>query len=107
MRAIVLSLAVLASCAAPAPAPAPAKEPSRFDTRITLDLNRASFEEAVDQIARLSKLNVILDRTKDISGIVTLSVNQVPAGEVLEAVAKTFGFKVVRIDKYNIARITS
>jgi hypothetical protein len=107
MRAFVLSLAVVASCASPAPAPAPAEPSSTTDTRITLALNRASFRDAVDMIAKLSNLNVILDNTKDLSGTVTMSVTDVPAGEVLEAVAKTFGFKVVRVPKYNIVRITS
>ena len=104
MRAIVLSLAVLASCAAPAPAQT---EPtSKFDTRITLAMNQATLAEALSRVAKESGLNIILNGGVDRRAICTFSVSDVPASEVVEAIAKTFGLKVVR-EKYDILRITS
>src|SRR5688572_6547192 len=111
MRAFSLSLLVLASCASPLPAdvppPTPTEKPSIFDRPITISLRRATAREAFSQIARLSHLNVILNGDVGERGIVTLSVKDVPACEVLEAVAKTFGLKATRVDPYDIVRISA
>jgi len=110
MRAIVLSLAVLASCAAPAPAPAPAPAKpvavSNFDAPISLNLQQVPAREVIKQIAKMSRLNVILNNSRpDTSTAVTVSFNEVPAGEALELVAKLIGYQALRVEKHNIVRI--
>lgn len=107
MRAFSLSLLVLASCASLTPAePAPTEEKaSRFDTRISFQLQRASLHEALSLITRKSGLHIVVQ--PGVSGTLTMSVNDVPAGEVVEAVAKTFGLKATRVDSLDIVRVSA
>ena len=105
MRALIPVLLILASCATPAPAPTPEKQPSAFDETITLHLQRATILEAFDQIARLSRLSVLMGNDLG-DGTVTMSVNNRPAGELLEAVAATFGLKVTRLEPPNMVRVS-
>lgn len=108
MRAFLLSLLIMACCASPAAdpptPPAQSEPPSNFDTPISLDLQRASLREALDRIARLSNLNIIYGVDMDRGGILTMSVHERPAGEVLDAVAATFRLKVIRM-KDDVARV--
>ncbi len=92
----------------PAPAPSPAKSnvPSNFDAPISLNLQNVPAREAIDQIARMSRLNVILNTARpDTSTAVTVSFKEVPAGEALELVAKLIGYQALRVEKHNIVRI--
>ncbi len=98
MRAFHLSLLILASCASPDPA-APV---SRFETPISMAVIRAEAREVFTEIAQKSGLNIIMPM--EIPGTVTLSVNKVAAGEVLDAVAATFRLKVTRM-KNDMARV--
>jgi len=98
--------ATTAPAEAPVPPPAKPGPVSNFDAPITLNLRRVPFREAIEQIARMSKLNVILNNSMpDTSGTVTLSFHEVPAGEALEAVANVIGFQALRVEKYNIVRL--
>lgn len=104
----LLALAVLAGCSSgPAPAPsedvASANSPAPKDTRLTLNFQRADLKTVFDLIARSTGLNIILE--KGASGRLTMSTNNLPAGDILEAVAKTFDLKLVYAPG-NIVRVS-
>src|SRR5262245_15558238 len=67
-------------------------EPPKAETRITYAVQKADLRTAVEQIARRGNLSVILDA--DVPGTLSMSLNEVPPRDALEAVAKTFSLKV-------------
>lgn len=105
MRVFIPALLLLASCATPTPAPAPVEEKpvSPFERRITFNLQRASINTAFDLIARLTGLDIIVN--KEAAGTLTMSVNNLPAGEVVDAVAKTFGLVAIRQEDPFLIRV--
>ena len=102
MRILIPALLLLASCASPAPASKVGSAPD--EGRITFHMQRADVREILDLIARRGRMSIILDG--DVKGTATLSVDNLPAREVLEAVAKTFNLKL-KDESAGIVRVSA
>jgi len=70
--------------------------------RLTFNFRDADIKVVIDMIARVSGANLIV--SPDVKGSITLSINNVPWNEVLEAVVKTLGFITVK-ESFGIIRI--
>ncbi len=70
--------------------------------RLTFNFRDADIKVVIDMIARVSGANVVI--APEIKGSITLSINNVPWTNVLEAVVKTLGFTTVR-EAFDIIRI--
>lgn len=70
--------------------------------RLTFNFRDADIKVVIDMIARVSGANLII--SPDVKGSITLSINNVPWNEVLEAVVKTLGFITVK-EAFGIIRI--
>ena len=67
---------------------------------------RGDVREVLDAIAMQGNLNLILDSgVLESTSRVTLSLNDVPAGDAIEAVAKMFDLKVTR-ERHDTLRIS-
>jgi len=70
--------------------------------RLTFNFRDADVKVVIDMIARVSAANIIV--SPEVKGSITLSINNVPWNDVLEAVVKTLGFVTVR-ENFGIIRI--
>ncbi len=70
--------------------------------RLTFNFRDADIKVVIDMIARVSGANLII--SPDVKGTITLSINNVPWSEVLDAVVKTLNFTTVR-ESFGIIRI--
>lgn len=73
--------------------------------RVSFNFPKAKLSDVIDMIARLSNANIIV--APDVLKIdppVSVTVNNVPWGDVLNALVKSAGFLAVR-EKYDIVRI--
>jgi type II secretory pathway component GspD/PulD (secretin) len=70
--------------------------------RLTFNFRDADIKVVIDMIARVSGANIIV--SPDVKGQITLSINNVPWNEVLNAVVKTLNFTTVR-EAFGIIRI--
>lgn len=70
--------------------------------RLTFNFRDADIKVVIDMIARVSGANVII--APEVKGTITLSINNVPWTNVLEAVVKTLGFTTVK-ESFDIIRI--
>ena len=70
--------------------------------RLTFNFRDADVKVVIDMIARVSGANIIV--SPDVKGQITLSINNVPWNEVLNAVVKTLNFTTVR-EAFGIIRI--
>lgn len=70
--------------------------------RLTFNFRDADIKVVIDMIARVSGANLIV--SPDVKGSITLSINNVPWNEVLDAVVKTLGFITVK-ENFGIIRI--
>jgi type IV pilus assembly protein PilQ len=70
--------------------------------RLTFNFRDADIKVVVDMIARVSGANLIV--APDVKGTITLSINNVPWNEVLDAVVKTLNFTTVK-ENFGIIRI--
>jgi len=70
--------------------------------RLTFNFRDADVKVVVDMIARVSGANIIV--SPEVKGSITLSINNVPWQEVLQAVVKTLGFVTVK-EAFGIIRI--
>jgi type IV pilus assembly protein PilQ len=70
--------------------------------RLTFNFRDADIKVVIDMIARVSGANIIV--SPDVKGQITLSINNVPWNEVLNAVVKTLNFTTVR-ENFGIIRI--
>jgi type IV pilus assembly protein PilQ len=70
--------------------------------RLTFNFRDADIKVVIDMIARVSGANIIV--SPDVKGQITLSINNVPWGEVLSAVVRTLNYTTVK-EAFNIIRI--
>jgi type IV pilus assembly protein PilQ len=70
--------------------------------RLTFNFRDADVKVVVDMIARVSGANLIV--SSDVKGTITLSINNVPWQDVLNAVVKTLNFTTVK-ESFGIIRI--
>lgn len=70
--------------------------------RLTFNFRDADIKVVIDMIARVSGANLII--SPDVKGTITLSINNVPWSEVLDAVVKTLNFTTVK-ESFGIIRI--
>jgi type IV pilus assembly protein PilQ len=70
--------------------------------RLTFNFRDADVKVVIDMIARVSGANLIV--SPDVKGQITLSINNVPWQEVLNAVVKTLNFTTVK-ESFGIIRI--
>ncbi|HXX93799.1 MAG TPA: hypothetical protein VEN81_09205 [Planctomycetota bacterium] len=70
--------------------------------RLTFNFRDADVKVVIDMIARVSGANIIV--SPEVKGSITLSINNVPWNEVLDAVVKTLGFGTVK-ENFGIIRI--
>jgi type II secretory pathway component GspD/PulD (secretin) len=70
--------------------------------RLTFNFRDADIKVVLDMIARVSGANIII--APQVQGSITLSINNVPWQEVLQAVVKTLGFVTVK-ENFGIIRV--
>ncbi|HLY10062.1 MAG TPA: secretin N-terminal domain-containing protein [Planctomycetota bacterium] len=70
--------------------------------RLTFNFRDADIKVVIDMIARVSGANIIV--SPDVKGQITLSINNVPWGEVLSAVVRTLNYTTVK-ESFGIIRI--
>jgi type IV pilus assembly protein PilQ len=70
--------------------------------RLTFNFRDADIKVVIDMIARVSGANIIV--SPDVKGVITLSINNVPWNEVLDAIVKTLNFTTVK-EGFGIIRI--
>ncbi|HLY73014.1 MAG TPA: secretin N-terminal domain-containing protein, partial [Planctomycetota bacterium] len=70
--------------------------------RLTFNFRDADIKVVIDMIARVSGANIIV--SPDVKGTITLSINNVPWGDVLSAVVKTLNYTTVK-ESFGIIRI--
>src|SRR6185369_12713201 len=70
--------------------------------RLTFNFRDADVKVVIDMIARVSGANIIV--SPDVKGQITLSINNVPWQDVLNAVVKTLNFTTVK-ESFGIIRI--
>src|SRR6185436_14518004 len=70
--------------------------------RLTFNFRDADIKVVIDMIARVSGANIIA--SPDVNGQITLSINNVPWNEVLDAVVRTLNFTTVK-EAFGIIRI--
>jgi type IV pilus assembly protein PilQ len=70
--------------------------------RLTFNFRDADVKVVIDMIARVSGANIIV--SPEVKGSITLSINNVPWNDVLEAVVMTLGFVTVK-EKFGILRV--
>lgn len=77
--------------------------------RVTFAFKDADIKTVIDLIARMSGANIIMNTGKGgdaVAGTITMSVNNVPWPQVLNAVVKTLGYTTVR-EEFDIIRIVT
>ena len=110
---MVAGITLLAGCSSgPVPEPAddgaitssmaPQPDAPPKERRVTLSIRKGTLPKVLEALARLTDMNFISDA--GVQGTVTMSVSDRPAGEVLEAVARTFHVKVLYL-KDNLVRL--
>lgn len=93
---VILSSSAVQDRTSPAPAqdpPAPIEEPEEpapEPQRLTFNFRNADFHDVIDLIARDAEPGILT--APDVKGTITLSINNVPQDQVLDAVVKTLGF---------------
>lgn len=70
--------------------------------RLTFNFRDADIKVVIDMIARVSGANIIV--SPDVKGTITLSINNVPWTEVLNAVVRTLNFTTVK-EAFGIIRV--
>jgi type IV pilus assembly protein PilQ len=70
--------------------------------RLTFNFRDADVKVVIDMIARVSGANIIV--SPDVKGSITLSINNVPWSDVLDAVVKTLNYTTVK-EAFGIIRI--
>ncbi|HUR38307.1 MAG TPA: secretin N-terminal domain-containing protein [Planctomycetota bacterium] len=70
--------------------------------RLTFNFRDADIKVVIDMIARVSGANIIV--SPDVKGSITLSINNVPWNEVLDAVVRTLNYTTVK-EAFGIIRI--
>jgi type IV pilus assembly protein PilQ len=70
--------------------------------RLTFNFRDADIKVVIDMIARVSGANIII--APDVKGTITLSINNVPWSDVLNAVVKTLNYTTVR-EAFGIIRV--
>ncbi len=70
--------------------------------RLTFNFRDADIKVVIDMIARVSGANIIV--APEVKGTITLSINNVPWNEVLNAVVKTLNYTTVR-ESFGIIRV--
>ena len=76
--------------------------------RVTFNFQRADIKTVIDLIGRLSNASIIMNSspTGGVAGTVTMSVNNLPWFDVLQAVCKTFNYTTVKDDSGIIRIVT-
>jgi type IV pilus assembly protein PilQ len=70
--------------------------------RLTFNFRDADIKVVIDMIARVSGANIIV--SPQVTGSITLSINNVPWQEVLSSVVRTLGFATVK-ENFDIIRV--
>src|SRR5688572_23895140 len=76
--------------------------------RVTFNFQKADIKTVIDLIGRLSNASIIMNSatTGGVAGTVTMSVNNLPWFDVLQAVCKTFNYTTVKEDSGIIRIVT-
>ncbi len=70
--------------------------------RVTFNFRDADVKVVIDMIARVSGANLVV--APEVKGTISLSINNIPWYEVLQAIVKTLGFTTVR-ENFGIIRV--